>query len=140
MTETLRARKAGSAVPRGVRTPKQRAGDAAEDKACAHLTAHGLRIVGRNVRYRVGELDIVALESGTLVFVEVRLRNDTRFGGAGASVDAFKRKRVARAAQLYLMAHYGDSARRWPRCRFDVMAVAAGKEIEWLRDAFAVED
>src|SRR5690606_24172186 len=99
---------AGAARPRratGARTPKQRAGAAAEDAACAHLAAHGCRIVARNVRYRVGELDIVAFDDDELVFVEVRLRTGNAFGGAAASVDAFKQRRLVRAAQQFLAAH-----------------------------------
>src|SRR5262249_31956251 len=77
--------------PAGVRTPKQRAGDAAEDAACTHLVENGCRVLARNVRYREGELDVVAQDGPTLVFVEVRLRSRDTFGGAADSVDRFKR-------------------------------------------------
>lgn len=125
----------------GVRTPKQRAGDAAEDAACAWLVEHGCRIVARNVRYRVGELDIVAVDRNELVFVEVRLRTSRTFGGAAASVDAFKQKRLVRAAQQYLAAHYapaGGARRRsqLPPCRFDVITADANGVSDWLRGAF----
>jgi putative endonuclease len=122
----------------GVRTPKQRAGDAAEQAACAHLAANGCRIVARNVRYREGELDVVALDGGVLAFVEVRLRTGARFGGAGASVDAFKRRRLVRAAQHYLVERYG-AGKKLPPCRFDVIAVDANGVTEWIRDAFVAE-
>lgn len=121
----------------GVRTPRQRVGDAAEQAACAHLTAHGCRIVARNVRYREGELDVIALDGGVLAFVEVRLRSGARFGGAGASVDAFKRRRLVRAAQHYLAERYG--AGRQPPCRFDVITADASGVTEWIRDAFGAE-
>ncbi|MFN7572206.1 MAG: YraN family protein [Betaproteobacteria bacterium] len=132
---------AAAAANRGaVRTPKQRAGDAAEATACALLQQAGCRIVARNIRYREGELDIVAWDGATLVFVEVRLRRDAgRFGGAAASVDAFKRRRLTRAARHYLAEHFGDSARRWPPCRFDVVA-GNGAALDWLRDAFGEGD
>jgi len=87
-----------------VRTPRQRAGDAAEAAACAKLQAAGCRILARNVRYREGEIDIVADDRGTLVFVEVRMRRSDRFGGAAGSIDAFKRRRLVRAAQHFLLA------------------------------------
>ncbi len=122
----------------GVRTPRQRAGDAAEQAACAYLVAHGCRIVARNVRYREGELDVIALDGGVLAFVEVRLRSGARFGGAGASVDTFKRRRLARAAQHYLVERYGAGA-RLPPCRFDVITADANGVTEWIRDAFAAE-
>jgi putative endonuclease len=125
-----------------VRTPRQRAGDAAESAACDRLAASGCRIVARNVRYREGELDIVAEDGGTLVFVEVRLRSSQRYGGAAASVDVFKRKRLVRAAQHYLVEHYGSAVPRgrgrdWPACRFDVITADADGVSEWIRDAFA---
>lgn len=128
-----------SARASGVRTPKQRAGDAAEQAACAHLAANGCRIVARNVRYREGELDIVALDQGVLVFVEVRLRSDVRFGGAGASVGGFKRRRIVRAAQHYLVERYG-AGRKLPACRFDVIGSDASGAIEWIRDAFGAQE
>ena len=118
-----------------VRTPKQRAGDAAEDHAARHLEAGGCRILARNARYRDGEVDLVAREREVLVFVEVRMRSSLRFGGAALSVDSFKQKRVARAAQHWLFAHYGE---HWPACRFDVVTVDGNGTIEWIRNAFSI--
>ena len=128
--------------PAGVRTPKQRAGDAAEDAACTHLLEHGCRVLARNVRYREGELDVVAQDGPTLVFVEVRLRSRDTFGGAADSVDRFKRKRLVRAAQHYLAQHFGsaDAGRPvMPPCRFDVITADGGGVSDWIRDAFANE-
>jgi putative endonuclease len=118
----------------GVRTPRQRAGAAAELAAERHLVAAGCRVLARNARYREGELDLVVRERDLVVFVEVRLRAGERFGGAVASVDAFKQKRLVRAAQRWLAEHHGE---RWPACRFDVVTVDGSGRIEWLRDAFA---
>jgi putative endonuclease len=129
----------------GVRTPKQRAGAAAEQAACEHLRAQGCTIVARNARYKEGELDIVARQGTLLLFVEVRQRAGSRFGGAGASVDHFKRKRLLRAAQHFLLEHYGDGAasmRRtggWPACRFDVVTADASGVTEWIQDAFQAD-
>ena len=121
-------------APRTVaRTPKQRAGDAAEDAAARHLTAAGCRIVARNARYRDGEIDLIVRERDLLLFVEVRMRVSVRFGGAAVSVDSLKQKRIARAAQHWLLREYGE---RWPACRFDVVTVDGGGTIEWIRDAF----
>ncbi len=116
-----------------VRTPKQRAGDAAEDAAARHLAAAGCRILERNVRYRDGEVDLVVRERELLVFVEVRMRISSRFGGAAGSVNSLKQRRIARAAQHWLIKRYGE---RWPACRFDVVAVDGSGTIEWIRDAF----
>ena len=124
---------APSAPRAATRTPKQRAGDAAEKAAAEHLTAAGCRIVARNARYRDGEVDLVARERDVLVFVEVRMRGSLRFGGAAASVNSLKQKRIARAAQHWLFGEYGE---RWPACRFDVVTVDGSGTIEWIRDAF----
>ncbi|HTN49551.1 MAG TPA: YraN family protein [Burkholderiaceae bacterium] len=118
----------------GVRTPKQRAGDAAEQAAAEHLQARGLVPVARNARYPEGELDLIMRERDALVFVEVRMRSGSAFGGAAASIDRFKQKRLLRAAQHWLLQHYGE---RWPACRFDVVTVQGDGTIEWIRDAFA---
>jgi putative endonuclease len=129
------ARRTRSAT--GVRTPRQRAGAAAEEAACALLRAHGCRVLARNVRYREGELDIVAQDGGLLLFIEVRLRTGTRFGGAAVSVDAHKRSRLARAAQHYLLQAFGDGVRRrWPPCRFDVITFDQEDKCDWIRNAF----
>ena len=122
-----------SSSPRTARTPKQRAGDAAEDAAAQHLKAAGCRIVARNARYRDGEVDLIACEREVLVFVEVRMRAGSQFGGAAVSVDLLKQKRIARAAQHWLFGEYGE---RWPACRFDVVTVDGSGTIEWIRDAF----
>lgn len=129
----MRARTA-KVRPTGVRTPKQRAGDAAEQAAVGYLIAAGCAVLARNARYRDGEIDLVMRERDHVVFVEVRLRAGQRFGGAAASVDVFKQKRLMRAAQHWLAEQYGE---RWPACRFDVVTVDGDGKIEWIRDAFA---
>ena len=127
---------ARGAPPRasGVRTPKQRAGAAAEAAAERHLCESGCRVLARNARYREGELDLVVREHDVVVFIEVRLRGSERYGGALASVDVHKQRRLARAARRWLAEHYGE---RWPACRFDVVAVDGSGTIDWIRDAFA---
>lgn len=119
---------------RAARSARQSQGDAAEQAACSMLQQHGLRIVARQVGFRVGELDVVARDGPTLVFVEVRSR--ARRGLAAASVDRTKRRRLRLAAQQYLQVHFGD---RWPPCRFDVV-IAEADRIEWLRAAFGAEE
>ena len=87
--------------------------------------------VARGPRARGGEVDLVMRErDGTLVFIEVRVRKDERFGGAAASVGAAKRQRLVFAA-----GHFLRRLREAPPCRFDVVAVD-GERIEWLRAAF----
>lgn len=68
------------------RTAKQVSGQAGEDAALEHLQKNGLRLAERNFRCKGGEIDLIMQDRGTLVFVEVRKRNDARFGGAAASI------------------------------------------------------
>jgi putative endonuclease len=114
-------------------TTKQ-SGDAAEDRALAHLLDGGLRLLARNYRTPGrggGEIDLVMREpGGTVVFVEVRQRGSRSHGGAAASVGAVKQRRIILAARHFLM-RLGPP----PPCRFDVVSVEAGG-IEWLRGAF----
>ncbi len=110
-------------------------GDAAEDRALAHLLGHGLTLVARNYRTPGrggGEIDLVMREpGGTLVFVEVRRRANRDFGGAAASVSVFKQRRIVFAARHFLMRR----TRQPPPCRFDVVSVESGG-IQWMRAAF----
>ncbi|MCL7461514.1 YraN family protein [Pseudomonas sp. NW5] len=117
---------------------RQTRGAVAEAWAQTHLEEYGLRLAARNWRCRLGELDLVMFEGDTLVFVEVRYRSHSGFGGAEYSVDARKQRRVAAAAQVFLLAHPQWSRRA---CRFDVVAIAAGNQhtpplLNWIRGAF----
>ena len=115
-------------------TPRQRAGAAAEDLAARFLEAHGLRVVARNFRCRLGEIDLIARDGATLVFVEVRLRRNRHYGGASASIDLLKQRRLVAAAGLYLA-----RLRATPRCRFDAILLERleAADVEWLRDVIA---
>lgn len=117
-------------------TDRQSAGNAAEDAALAHLQAHGLQLIQKNARYKVGEIDLVMREGDTIVFVEVRYRASDRFGGGAASVDHRKRRRLLRAASAWLLSRRGAAE---PPCRFDVVAVSGAAprlRFGWTRDAF----
>ena len=112
-------------------------GDDAEARAWAHLRTRGLLLVARNYRVaagpraRGGEIDLVLQDrDGTLVFVEVRSRRGSGFGGAAASVSAAKRRSLVLAARHFL-ARYASP----PPCRFDVVAID-GDRLEWLQAAF----
>lgn len=128
------ARRTATAVVHGVPTPRQRAGAAAEQSAADMLLQSGCRVLARNARYPEGELDLIVRDGDIVAFVEVRLRTSLAFGGAGASVDARKQRRLARAAQHWLLQNYGQT---WPNCRFDIVTVDGNGKIEWIRDAFA---
>ena len=107
------------------------AGARAEALAAEFLAAQGITILERNFRRRCGELDLVARDGETLVFVEVRLRTSTEFGGAAASITPAKRAKLAAAA-----GHYLAGLPRTPACRFDAVLLDAldPARIEWLRN------
>ncbi len=124
-------------IPRkkvAVATTTKQAGDAAEDRALAHLLDSGMKLLARNYRTPGrggGEIDLVMRDAaGTLVFVVVRQRASRTFGGAAASVSHFKQRRIVFAARHYLL-----RLPQQPPCRFDVISVEAG-QIEWLKAAF----
>ena len=118
-------------------TDRARRGAAVERAAEQLLTAAGLQVLDRNVGYRGGELDRIMDHDGTVVFVEVRYRARSDFGGAAASVDARKQQRLALAAQLYLQDRPALAERP---CRFDVVEASGNPpRLHWLRDAFRLE-
>jgi putative endonuclease len=106
-------------------------GQDAEALAAAFLEQNGLRILERNYRSRFGEIDLIASDGETVVFVEVRERNSEAYGGAAASITLTKQKKLTRTALAYL----GNNARP-PVCRFDAVLISKSAKIEWLRDAF----
>jgi putative endonuclease len=110
----------------------QAIGAEAEETAARFLASKGLAIVARNFRTRFGELDLVARDGETLVFVEVRLRTNGHFGGAAASVDSSKRARLIAAARAYLARLASE-----PPCRFDVVTLD-GETARWIPAAFEV--
>jgi putative endonuclease len=106
-------------------------GTRAEELCAELLQRAGLRVVARNWRCRLGEIDLIAEEGDTTVFAEVRMRSRSSFGGAAESVTPAKRARLLAAARLYL------SGRRQPHCRFDVFLIdGPASHVQWIRDAF----
>ena len=112
-------------------------GARAEQLAADFLRSQGLRILARNVRCKGGEVDIVAEHAGCIVFAEVRLRGNARFGGAAASITSGKQARVILAAQRWLAGEGQPHARK--PCRFDAVLLDSLDEarIEWLQAAFS---
>lgn len=97
-------------------------GRAAEETAAVLLRAKGMIIVEKNFRAKVGEIDLVMRDRDEIVFVEVRARASASFGGAAASVGGAKRRKLIKAAGVWLQ------ARSWTGpCRFDVVALDAGR-------------
>ena len=105
----------------------------AEQLAAQYLQQHGLKLIEQNYRSRFGEIDLIMRDGTTVVFIEVRLRHHAGLGGAAASIDARKQKRIINTAQQYLAGLV-----RIPPCRFDVVPLDDALEgrMQWLKNAF----
>ena len=120
--------------------PRHQFGHTSEMQAEQFLLAKGYRILDRNVRTSLGELDLVADDHGVVVFVEVKGRATEAFGGALLAVDHRKRAKLAKLAAQYL------ARRHWSEktCRFDVVLVqgrpSTQGRIEHLENAFDVTE
>lgn len=108
-------------------------GAQAEQLAAQFLQQHGLKLLHRNYRCRHGEIDLIMRDGDVIIFVEVRLRSRDDFGGAAASIDAVKQKKILRTAQQYL-----SSLSHTPPCRFDALLYHSTKDgdVEWIKNAF----
>ncbi|MGH8193156.1 MAG: YraN family protein [Woeseiaceae bacterium] len=112
-------------------------GDPAEQLALEHLQARGLKLVARNFRCRLGEIDLIMLDGPCLIFVEVRFRKSSHFASALESVDRRKQRKLTRAAGFFLGRHreYRNHA-----VRFDVVGLDGPSrdryQLQWVRDAF----
>lgn len=112
------------------------AGLAAEKLAATYLANHGLKLVVQNYHCRFGEIDLIMKDGKTLVFIEVRLRSNPKFGSAAASITWQKQQKLIITAQHYLQEYASQHADI--ACRFDaiLMDKADVNSIEWLRNAF----
>ena len=119
---------------------RQTRGDQAEAAALQWREQQGLSLVTRNYRCRQGEIDLVMLDQDCLVFTEVRWRQQRSYGGALASVDHHKQRRLIQAARDYLARHPAHQQRP---CRFDVIgmepAIDGSVSYEWIQNAFYSE-
>ena len=114
-------------------------GNYSETVACRWLKKHGLKLLQRNFRSRLGEIDLIMRHRLTIVFIEVRHRSSDKFGGALASVDSNKQQRIQRTAQYYLTKH--NYSLQDTVIRFDVVATAPGPKgkpvvSQWIKNAF----
>jgi putative endonuclease len=116
---------------------RQALGKIGENLACEELERRGYAILARRYRCRGGELDIIARDGGTLVFVEVKAREGLEFGSGGEAVTRLKRRRMAVVAEDYMVRHrLGGCA-----CRFDVVSIdfqTGGPVVEIYPNAFDV--
>ena len=113
-------------------------GELAEDAAESFLRASGYRIVERNLRTKLGEIDFVALDGEVLCFVEVKARLSAEFGHAIEAVGPRKRARLARVASLVLAKNRSQRA-----CRFDVLGLDRAADGGWtftlIKDAIQLD-
>jgi putative endonuclease len=100
---------------------KQRVGRSGEDLAAEHLERQGYRIVARNFRTRLAEIDIIARHRGVIVFVEVKARRNRSHGHPKWAVTPAKQRRISMAALAYLKKQRAMDA----RARFDVVTIQA---------------
>lgn len=123
------------------RSPRQVApvydeGARAEELAAQFLTSVGGRVLARNVRCRGGEIDLIVLISGTLVFVEVRKRRRKDYGGAAGSISERKQMRIVLASRYWLAGAGREHA--WRPCRYDAILLdqLSLNAVKWIQDAF----
>lgn len=117
-------------------------GAAAESLALQYLKNQGLTLVEKNFSLKQGEIDLIMMDSGTLVFVEVRFRRNSKYGTPAETVNTSKQKKLLLAASIYLQQK--GLTDRYP-CRFDVVAITQTErkiknqlpEFSWYKDAFS---
>lgn len=117
-------------------------GQAFEHKACLYLQQHGLKLLQRNYRSRLGEIDLIMMDGEYLVFIEVRYRRSHRFGTGAESVDRRKQGRLISTANHYLQRQRCSNTQA---ARFDVISISPqptttmdsqADHILWIKDAF----
>ena len=116
---------------------RQSLGRWGEEEAARYLCRQGMKIIARNLRTPLGEIDLVVRDRQTLAFVEVKTRRTLAFGSPQEAVGPRKQRQIIRSAQWYLASGQGQGLQP----RFDVLAVspgAAGAEIEYIPDAFGL--
>lgn len=123
--------------------PKRRPadiGDNAEQAACRYLQKQRLNLIARNYRCRFGEIDIIARSADHLVFVEVRYRNNKRYGSGAETVTTAKQRRIILTARHYLSYEAGGHHCAELPCRFDVIEASPADNgellLNWLPNAF----
>ncbi|MDC0598502.1 YraN family protein [Gammaproteobacteria bacterium] len=117
-------------------SPSQQKGQRYEKLAMRYLKKQGLRLLEQNFYSASGEIDLILMDADILVFVEVRFRENSRYGNALESVTYSKQKKILNTAKLYLLKRglYGTVP-----CRFDVVGlhkINNAVEFQWIKNAF----
>jgi len=122
----------------GQKMEKKELGKKGEEKALRFLKKRGYRIIEQNYVCKMGEMDIIAKEKDTLVFVEVKTRTSMAFGPPQLAVTKFKQRQLSKVALNFLKEKRLEDV----KARFDVVAILLapeGEEIELIRDAFDLQ-
>jgi putative endonuclease len=114
------------------------AGREGESRAAAYLEASGLRIIARNVRSRIGEVDLIALDGETIVFIEVKTWSTYTFDSLSYGMNSKKQRRIIETAKYFLSVHreYNSMAVRFDVVFISPAAKAASGELTHLKAAF----
>ncbi len=107
-----------------------------EDMACEYLKKNGFSIIERNYRSVTGEIDIIAREGKSLVFVEVKGRKNEKFGSPLEAVNKPKQLKIIKTAICFVKQNKMCSE----KIRFDVVGISSGDKIEHIKDAFQSEE
>ncbi len=112
--------------------PSNSQGVKSEKQALAYLQQQGLSLICRNYYCRFGEIDLIMRDQDTLVFIEVRYRKNSDFGGAFASITKRKQDKIIKTAKHYLAQLDNE-----PYCRFDAIAIDPQADTpQWIQNAF----
>ncbi len=123
-----------------VKLPTILIGKKGEDTAEKYLKKQGYRILGKNYKSPSGEIDIIALDKGTLVFIEVKTRRSDEFGPPEISVTSTKRQKIIKSAFHFL----SKKRIKDTPCRFDIVSITGSpdqkeKVVKIIKDAFEIE-
>ncbi len=113
---------------------KKSKGKAAEDKAASFLKSLGYQVIERNFRAKFGEIDIIAKDGNTLVFVEVRSKSYSSFGTPEETISKSKAKKIIKTAQLYIQIKNPS----FEDVRFDIISILHNN-ISHIKNAFDMD-
>lgn len=114
---------------------KRQTGTKQESVACSYLEQRGVAIVERNYRTRRGEIDLIGLHEGYLLFAEVKYRAGAGCGFPEEAVTNAKQRTICKVAEWYLFTHEQILEQAPRGIRYDVIAIL-GEQIRWIRNAF----
>ena len=116
------------------RTTTRQLGQAAEQAARRFLEKNGFKLETQNFSAKTGEIDLIMSKQDLLIFVEVRMRSDSRYGSGADTVTRRKQQKIINTAKLYL-----QSQRElcWQSYRFDVISMS--ENIDWIPGAFTLD-